>query len=60
MREVLGAKCILPWPEEQTLHMVHMVHTRLEENNWELQMDLVSAKISTRKDNDRKQNALKP
>lgn len=36
-----------------TLHMAHMVHTRLEERKKkktrELQMDLVSAKVSTPK-----------
>lgn len=36
-----------------------MVHTRLEETNPELQMDLVFANISTPKDSDEK-NALKP
>lgn len=44
-----------------TLHMAHMVHAWLAERKkkWELQMDLVSAKISTPKDSGRK-NALKP
>lgn len=44
-----------------TLHLAHMVHAWLAEKkkNWGLQMDLVSAKISTPKDSGRK-NALNP